>query len=152
MVFIVYVKVYSSDQIYEYLAATVSYTDEECQQIYSTGNSIETTFYKDSKYACGPVTGNRDGSYLTMLSSQGLMFGIINIVGNFGTVFVDQSYWQSAIAARPESAAKGYLLGGYVVYRMASAAQVATTWFSRFLFQIISQFSSCFPPLIFIQK
>ena len=42
------------------------------------------------------------------------MFGIINIVGNFGTVFVDQSYWQSAIAARPESAARGYLLGGYV--------------------------------------
>ena len=47
-----------------------------------------------------------------MLSGDGLMFGIINIVGNFGTVFVDQSYWQSAIAARPSSAAKGYLLGG----------------------------------------
>merc|ERR1712084_98817 len=33
-------------------------------------------------------------------------------IGNFGTVFVDQSYWQSAIAARPSSAARGYLLGG----------------------------------------
>lgn len=63
-------------------------------------------------YSCGPVDGNSDGKYLTMLSSGGLMFGIINIVGNFGTVFVDQSYWQSAIAARPSSAAKGYLLGG----------------------------------------
>jgi len=112
MVFIVYVKVYSSDQIFDYLAATVSYTEEECQQIYSTDNSVESTFYDAATYACGQVTGNRDGSYLTMLSSQGLMFGIINIVGNFGTVFVDQSYWQSAIAARPESAAKGYLLGG----------------------------------------
>lgn len=112
MVFIVYVQVYSSDQIYDYLDATVSYSEEECQQIYSTGNSVETTFYDDSKYACGPVPGNRDGSYLTMLSADGLMFGIINIVGNFGTVFVDQSYWQSAIAAKPESAAKGYLLGG----------------------------------------
>merc|ERR1719223_1496469 len=40
------------------------------------------------------------------------MFGIINIVGHFGTVFVDQTYWQSAIAAKPDSAAKGYLLGG----------------------------------------
>lgn len=39
--------------------------------------------------ACGPVSGNRKGSYLTMLSSGGLVFGIINIVGNFGTVFVD---------------------------------------------------------------
>ena len=40
------------------------------------------------------------------------MFGITNIVGNFGTVFVDQSYWQSGIAAKPASAHKGYMLGG----------------------------------------
>lgn len=39
--------------------------------------------------ACGPVKGNNGGSYLTMLSTGGLVFGIINIVGNFGTVFVD---------------------------------------------------------------
>lgn len=39
--------------------------------------------------ACGSVSGNYQGSYLTMLSSGGLVFGIINIVGNFGTVFVD---------------------------------------------------------------
>jgi len=112
MVFIVYIKVYSSDQIFDYLQETVSYSEEECQQIFSTDNSVDTTFFDADTYACGKVPGNRDGSYLTMLSSQGLMFGIINIVGNFGTVFVDQSYWQSAIAARPESAAKGYLLGG----------------------------------------
>ena len=37
------------------------------------------------------VDGNQDGSYLTMISIDGLRFGIINIVGNFGTVFVDQS-------------------------------------------------------------
>jgi SSS family transporter len=61
-----------------------------------------------------PVTNNRDGSYLTILSSGGLMFGIINVVGNFGTVFLDQSYWQAAIAARPSAATKGYLLGGFV--------------------------------------
>ena len=40
------------------------------------------------------------------------MFGIINIVGNFGTVFVDQAYWQRAIAAKPSSTVKGFLLGG----------------------------------------
>jgi Na+/proline symporter len=39
--------------------------------------------------ACGPVSGNNGGSYLTMMSTGGLVFGIINIVGNFGTVFVD---------------------------------------------------------------
>ncbi|KAK4741272.1 hypothetical protein SAY87_024860 [Trapa incisa] len=64
--------------------------------------------------ACGPVSGNYRGSYLTMLSSGGLVFGIINIVGNFGTVFVDNGYWMSAIAARPSSTHKGYLLGGLV--------------------------------------
>ncbi|RDX62877.1 Urea-proton symporter DUR3, partial [Mucuna pruriens] len=64
--------------------------------------------------SCGPVSGNHEGSYLTMLSSGGLVFGIINIVGNFGTVFVDNGYWVSAIAARPSSTHKGYLLGGLV--------------------------------------
>ena len=29
------------------------------------------------------------------------MFGIVNIVGNFGTVFCDQAYWQSSVAAKP---------------------------------------------------
>ncbi|CAM9695611.1 unnamed protein product [Phaeothamnion confervicola] len=62
--------------------------------------------------ACGPVDGNQDGSYLTMLSKNGLIFGVINIVGNFGTVFIDQAYWQSAIAANPEASVRGYLIGG----------------------------------------
>ncbi|XP_023903865.2 urea-proton symporter DUR3 [Quercus suber] len=64
--------------------------------------------------SCGPVSGNYKGAYVTMLSSGGLVFGIINIIGNFGTVFVDNGYWVSAIAARPSSTHKGYLLGGLV--------------------------------------
>lgn len=64
--------------------------------------------------ACGPVHGNYRGSYVTMLSSGGAVFGLINIVGNFGTVFVDNGYWVSAIAARPSATHKGYLLGGLV--------------------------------------
>ena len=39
--------------------------------------------------SCGPIDGNYRGSYVTMLSSGGAVFGLINIVGNFGTVFVD---------------------------------------------------------------
>jgi hypothetical protein len=46
-------------------------------------------------------SGNLGGSYLTMLSTPGIEFGVINIVGNFATVFVDQSYWQSAAASCP---------------------------------------------------
>mmetsp|Transcript_3555 Transcript_3555/g.10340 ORF Transcript_3555/g.10340 Transcript_3555/m.10340 type:complete len:694 (-) Transcript_3555:691-2772(-) len=59
-----------------------------------------------------PVENNYNGSYLTMLSRGGLIFGIINLIGNFGTVFVDQAYWQSAIAAKPSASHKGYILGG----------------------------------------
>ena len=43
--------------------------------------------------AVTPVPNNYKGEYLTMLSRGGLIFGIINLVGNFGTVFVDQAYW-----------------------------------------------------------
>ena len=36
-----------------------------------------------------PVEGNASGSYLTMRSKEGAIFFVINIVGNFGTVFCD---------------------------------------------------------------
>lgn len=59
-----------------------------------------------------PVEGNAFGTYLTLASIGALIFGIINIVGNFGTIFVDQSYWQRAIASRPKAASGGFILGG----------------------------------------
>jgi SSS family transporter len=59
-----------------------------------------------------PVEGNAFGTYLTLASIGALIFGVINIVGNFGTVFVDQSYWQKAIAARPKAATGGFIIGG----------------------------------------
>lgn len=128
MVLVVYIKGYSSDQIYDYLEWTISYTPEECAQIFSNESG---SFFDETQYACGPVPNNSGGSYLTMLSGNGLMFGIINIVGNFGTVFVDQSYWQSAIAARPASAAKGYLLGGLcwfaIPFSLATSLGLAST-------------------------
>ncbi|KAL4858304.1 Urea-proton symporter DUR3 [Chlorella vulgaris] len=60
----------------------------------------------------GPVEDNKGGSYLTMFSKGGLIFGVINIIGNFGTVFVDQAYWMGAIASKPSASYKGYILGG----------------------------------------
>jgi len=40
-----------------------------------------------------PVDGNAHGSYLTMRSEEGAIFFVINIVGNFGTVFLDNGYY-----------------------------------------------------------
>jgi len=68
---------------------------------------------------------NRQRSYLTLLSLDGFSFGIITIIGNFGTVFVDQSYWQSAIAAKPGAAHKGYILGGMVWFTIPFALATA---------------------------
>lgn len=39
--------------------------------------------------ATTPVPGNAGGSYLTMRSKDGAIFFVINIIGNFGTVFMD---------------------------------------------------------------
>ncbi|CAE8630178.1 unnamed protein product, partial [Polarella glacialis] len=73
----------------------------------------ETQHFESSE--CDFAAGERCvTSFLTMGSPSGLLFGITNIVGNFGTVFVDQSYWQSAVAANPKSAVKGFLIGGLV--------------------------------------
>ncbi|RVD88375.1 uncharacterized protein DFL_002562 [Arthrobotrys flagrans] len=59
-----------------------------------------------------PVAGNEQGSYLTMRSRDGGVFFVINIVGNFGTVFLDQGYWQKAISSNIGAALNGYVLGG----------------------------------------
>ena len=62
--------------------------------------------------AAHPVAGNAEGSYLTMRSQEGAIFFIINLVGNFGTVFCDNGYWNKAIAASPIDALPGYIMGG----------------------------------------
>ena len=59
-----------------------------------------------------PVEGNEGGSYLTMRSKEGAIFFVINIVGNFGTVFCDNGYYNKAIAASPVDALPGYIMGG----------------------------------------
>jgi urea-proton symporter len=59
-----------------------------------------------------PTGTNSKGTFLTFRSGGALIFGIANVVGNFGTVFADQSYWQGAIACKASATWKGYLLGG----------------------------------------
>ncbi|KAI9665307.1 MAG: hypothetical protein M1831_001744 [Alyxoria varia] len=59
-----------------------------------------------------PVEGNAQGSYLTFRSREGGIFFVINLVGNFGTVFLDTGYWQKAISANPTNTLPGYVMGG----------------------------------------
>ncbi|KAF2767021.1 Na+/solute symporter [Teratosphaeria nubilosa] len=59
-----------------------------------------------------PVDGNAQGSYLTMDSADGGIFFVINLTGNFATVFCDNGYYNKAIAASPVHALPGYIAGG----------------------------------------
>lgn len=59
-----------------------------------------------------PVAGNKDGSYVTLKSNYALVFGVIQLCSGSGTVFLDQAYWQRAIASKPTTAVKAYILGG----------------------------------------
>ncbi|RVX70503.1 hypothetical protein B0A52_05154 [Exophiala mesophila] len=63
-----------------------------------------------------PVSGNKDGSYVTLKSNFGLIFGVIQLCSGMGTVFLDQGYWQRAIASRPTAAVPGYIMGGFAWY------------------------------------
>ncbi|KAL2022933.1 hypothetical protein VTK56DRAFT_4148 [Thermocarpiscus australiensis] len=89
-----------------------------------------------------PVDGNKDGSYLTMQSREGAIFFVINIVGNFGTVFLDNGYYNKAIAASPVHALPGYILGGLCWFAipwltsttmgLAALALESTPWFPTY--------------------
>ena len=59
-----------------------------------------------------PVPGNQSGSYTTLKSNYALVFGVIQLCSGSGTVFLDQAYWQRAIASRPSTAVRAYILGG----------------------------------------
>ena len=63
-----------------------------------------------------PIAGNQDGSYVTMKSNFALVFGVIQLCSGSGTVFLDQAYWQRAIASRPTTAVRAYILGGLAWY------------------------------------
>ncbi|TRM56000.1 solute symporter family transporter [Schizophyllum amplum] len=76
-----------------------------------------------------PVMGNGAGSYTTFRSENGLVFGIIVMVSGFATVYMDQTYWQRAVASKASTSVKGYILGGFsflpVPYAFATAAGMA---------------------------
>ncbi|SCV70237.1 BQ2448_1631 [Microbotryum intermedium] len=59
-----------------------------------------------------------DNSYLTIRSLGALKFAILSILEYTGVVFLDNSFHQKGIAAAPEAAIPGYVLGGLSWYAM----------------------------------
>ncbi|KAG2349269.1 hypothetical protein BDR05DRAFT_873682, partial [Suillus weaverae] len=55
-----------------------------------------------------PVPDNANGSYVTMKSKQGLVFGASALLSGFAGGFCDQGYWQRTIASNPKGTTKAY--------------------------------------------
>ncbi|EJT97150.1 Na+/solute symporter [Dacryopinax primogenitus] len=58
-----------------------------------------------------PIAGNYEGSFTTMSSRQGGLFGLV-LFGAGWAASVDSQLFQKAIASNPASALGGYVLGG----------------------------------------
>ncbi|KAK8200038.1 Sodium:solute symporter family-domain-containing protein [Phyllosticta capitalensis] len=88
--------------------------------VYATSDTIGSTgkFYDLLVEASEkmPIATNVDGSYLSFRSVDGLVFAMDLLVCGFCCVWLDQAYWQRAIASRPETSIKAYLLGGFAWY------------------------------------
>ncbi|KAF2122068.1 Sodium:solute symporter family-domain-containing protein [Lophiotrema nucula] len=63
-----------------------------------------------------PVSGNEKGSYLTMTSKGGILFGILHICANFGLVIMDTSFFIKAFSASPKAVVPGYVIGGIAYF------------------------------------
>jgi Na+/proline symporter len=80
-----------------------------------------------------PVLGNQDGSFLTMTSKnvrlpfsipssthliiqQGVLFGIIHTLSNFGLVIMDTGFFAKAFSAAPHAVVPGYIIGGIAYF------------------------------------
>lgn len=81
-----------------------------------------------------PIPTNRNESYLSFYSVDGLVFAIDLFAAGFSTVWygpnsatvtrssltiiprLDQAYWQRAIASKPETSVRAYILGGLAWY------------------------------------
>lgn len=124
----------SFEKVFNGIVTVENFTPEECKERFDQAlnvglndyfpSDVDDTF-EDYLLSCGPINGNKEGSYLTMWSIPGLMFGVINIIGNFGTIFADQAYWQAAIAAKPQAARKAYLVGGLCWFAIPFAMSTA---------------------------
>ncbi|KAJ9193504.1 hypothetical protein DTO164E3_7903 [Paecilomyces variotii] len=82
-------------------------------QIGSVGNLFELVKAASIR---NPVSGNEQGTYLTMTSKGAILFGIIHICSNFGLVIMDTSYFIKAFSASPSAVVPGYTIGGIAYF------------------------------------
>ncbi|KAJ5206392.1 Sodium/solute symporter [Penicillium cf. griseofulvum] len=82
-------------------------------QVSSVGDLFELVQAAAQRH---PVSGNQDGTYLTMTSKSAILFGILHTLGNFGLVIMDTSYFIKAFSASPAAVVPGYTIGGIAYF------------------------------------
>nr|UJH94531.1 Dur31.2 [Starmerella bombicola] len=80
-----------------------------------------------------PISGNHEGSLLTMRSRLGALFFVIVIPTGITPVFLDQGYWNKAIAASPSSVLPGYIFGSLAWFAIPWACATALGLAARVL-------------------
>ncbi|KAK2789019.1 hypothetical protein FQN53_002835 [Emmonsiellopsis sp. PD_33] len=83
------------------------------EEIGSVGHLYDLVKAASSRH---PVEGNQAGSYLTMSSHGGILFGIIHLCANFGLVIMDTSFFVKAFSASPAAVVPGYVVGGIAYF------------------------------------
>ncbi|KAJ5989830.1 hypothetical protein N7522_010037 [Penicillium canescens] len=83
------------------------------EEVGSVGNLFELVQAAAQRH---PVSGNQDGTYLTMTSKGAILFGILHTLGNFGLVIMDTSYFIKAFSASPAAVVPGYTIGGIAYF------------------------------------
>ena len=63
-----------------------------------------------------PIDGNHQGTYLTMTSKGGILFGVLHTCANFGLVIMDTSFFQKSFSASPRAVVPGYVIGGIAYF------------------------------------
>ncbi|KAL4757263.1 sodium:solute symporter family protein [Aspergillus foveolatus] len=95
------------------IACYFSVKSFQSDQIGSVGNLYELLKSAGQRH---PVSGNQDGTYLTMTSRDGILFGILHTCSNFGLVIMDTSYFIKAFSALPKAVVPGYAIGGAMYF------------------------------------
>ncbi|KAK0458801.1 solute symporter family transporter [Desarmillaria tabescens] len=106
--------------------------------VYTLVSGLRATFFSDHLHttlifaiilAFG-FSAFATNEYLGPLRKYGMVFGIVVMVFGFGiTVYLDQTYWQRAVASKGSTFVEGYILGSFsflpVPYVFATAAGLA---------------------------
>lgn len=95
---------------------------------YSNGSEQEYSFsgIYDKLINQSYAEHNYEKSYITFLSSEGLVYALVGLVLTSSITYCDQASWQSRIAAKPMQGVTGFFLAALMWFAIPSSIAVTT--------------------------